>query len=356
MVEPFASNVPNIVDLEYVDGALYYLVIGDGKIGVITHADVENRAPVARLSADIPGGAAPLTVRFDASASFDADGDTIEYLWDFDDGEEVLVSTSPLVTRAFAADANYDVRLQVVDSRGGASEAVVQPIVVYSGEVPRIDLTNVTEPARTLYHGGDEWLYSVERTTGLDGLDADIPFSWSIYLHHNQHSHPVLIGNNVYSDTLSIETDNHGGDWNLWRRLALTMKTDAGQEITVEREIFPAHIYLTTATMPFAGTVTVNGVTMPAPNRLKAIVGTEQQLSAPSTIVTRDGVGLFEHWYVHADGFPLQAAAGSTVIASAKITVSAPLTSTSYTAFYRFDRAADTIYLPVIARTSASID
>jgi pectate lyase len=46
----------------------------------------DNRAPVARVSAQPGTGVAPLTVTLDASASSDADGDPLSYTYDFGDG------------------------------------------------------------------------------------------------------------------------------------------------------------------------------------------------------------------------------------------------------------------------------
>lgn len=45
-----------------------------------------NTRPVARLSATPASGSPPLTVRFDAGGSTDADGDALTYAWDFGDG------------------------------------------------------------------------------------------------------------------------------------------------------------------------------------------------------------------------------------------------------------------------------
>ena len=44
------------------------------------------RTPVARATSDKDSGPAPLTVNFSSEGSEDADGDTLTYTWDFDDG------------------------------------------------------------------------------------------------------------------------------------------------------------------------------------------------------------------------------------------------------------------------------
>jgi len=62
--------------------------------------------PVALFSASTVNGTAPLSVDFDASASFDADGDTLTYSWDFGDGNTASgVTTSHVYTNVAAYTA-----------------------------------------------------------------------------------------------------------------------------------------------------------------------------------------------------------------------------------------------------------
>ena len=288
-LEPFAANAPAIVDLEYADDQIYYLMLHSGTIGVISHADVVNRLPVARLTLDVTGGPAPLTVRFNTTGSTDPDGDALRYRWDFGDGTPPVVTADPVIAHTYTDDGNYSVRLRVEDARGGLAEPLTSLITVYSGTMPRIELINRTEPDRVLYHGGDLWEYRAVREADDADLDAETPYRWSLYLHHNQHAHPVLIGNETISDTLAFGTDNHGGDWNLWYRLELTMRTADGQDVTVERSLYPDHVRLPLDVVPAGQTLLVNDVVRAAPYTLKAIVGTEHTLEAPPTIVAREG-------------------------------------------------------------------
>ncbi|HEV3470040.1 MAG TPA: PKD domain-containing protein, partial [Pyrinomonadaceae bacterium] len=90
-----------------------------------------NTAPLARLTADADEGTKPLTVRFDAGASSDADAiDTVAtYTFNFGDGSDDVVSTSPAITHTFDVVGEYPVRLVVTDSRGKVSANTARYLV-----------------------------------------------------------------------------------------------------------------------------------------------------------------------------------------------------------------------------------
>ena len=153
-------------------------------------------------------------------------------------------------------------------------------IVVYSGEVPRIALTNLSEPGRTQFHGGDRWAYRALRTGGTQGLDAAAPYRWRVDLHHNQHSHPLIVDQAVISDTIDLAESLHGGAWNLWFRFYLTTRTETGLEFTVEEEIFPALAAITAGSQPPGAEIKIDGVPYQTEQRTEAIVGTQRTLVA----------------------------------------------------------------------------
>jgi PKD repeat protein len=79
---------------------------------------VENTSPIAsaRFSNDapIPGE----SVLFDASSSFDPDGQLIDFIWDFGDGE---TRRGTRVSHVYSQLGLYEVRLTVVDNAGALS-------------------------------------------------------------------------------------------------------------------------------------------------------------------------------------------------------------------------------------------
>ena len=79
-------------------------------------------SPQAEISASVQSGEAPLTVSFDASGSFDPNGDPLTYFWDFGDGE---TATGETALHTFQAAGNYTVELIVEDNDGNTGSAEI---------------------------------------------------------------------------------------------------------------------------------------------------------------------------------------------------------------------------------------
>jgi chitodextrinase len=168
----------------------------------ITYVGGSNRQPVAVAGVDPDEGDAPLQVRFDASASSDGDGDPLSYLWDFGDGTS---ATTPTATHSYPR-GEYAARLTVSDGKGGAGRS--GDIRIVSGNNrPAAEITAPANEAR--YRVGDSIKYAGK---GVDPEEGTIPcsqFSWTVLLHHNDHTHPFL-GPLQGSCKGSFVTVNHG--------------------------------------------------------------------------------------------------------------------------------------------------
>ncbi len=71
--------------------------------------------PTAVITADPFSGAPPLEVNFDGSGSFIADGNIVEYEWDFGEGE---TASGEKVSHTFTIPGLYPVTLTVTDNKG----------------------------------------------------------------------------------------------------------------------------------------------------------------------------------------------------------------------------------------------
>ncbi|MEO7796784.1 MAG: PKD domain-containing protein [Opitutaceae bacterium] len=89
-----------------------------------------NAAPVAPLSASPTTGVAPVTVNFNASASFDPDaGDSIaSSTFNFGDGSAPVTQAGPTISHTYADDGSYQASVAVTDTRGATSDLASQVI------------------------------------------------------------------------------------------------------------------------------------------------------------------------------------------------------------------------------------
>jgi len=88
--------------------------------------------PVARFSASLLSGTAPLLVSFDASNSYDPDGSIVTYEWDFGDGAE---GTGATLMHAFTTTTvrTFTVTLTVTDNSGGRATSTQSVEVLPAG-------------------------------------------------------------------------------------------------------------------------------------------------------------------------------------------------------------------------------
>lgn len=85
--------------------------------------------PTAVVWAQPAEGLVPLTVYFDGSASYDADGTIVAWAWDFDGDGTVDDDSGPVVSHAYARSGPYTARLTVTDNEGKVSSATAAVVV-----------------------------------------------------------------------------------------------------------------------------------------------------------------------------------------------------------------------------------
>lgn len=292
----FASGLGAVVDMEATEDGIYVLSIYDQSIKFIFYDEEGNNPPTVTWNVTPTIGKAPLSVRFTANAT-DAENDEMMYRWNFGDG---VSTTTPLpgATHVYTRDGNYLATLQVIDENDGKSEILSRVIQVYSGELPTIVQENLTEPGRTLYHGGDQIQFRATRDIGVDDLDADAPYEWSVLLHHNDHAHILMSG--FVSDTvlLDIPTETHALDMYLWYEVQLTMRTASGQTLLTNYELRPQTTSIQLQSWPGPTFLTVNQQAKSPSQTTLAIVGQTYTIEAPQAIVHNGRVGFFKNWVV----------------------------------------------------------
>ena len=128
----------NLIDVEMSpQGDMYMLEYGTGWFTKNKDARISrlkyikgNRDPIAQFEADKTAGATPMIVNFDAFASEDPDGDPMNYVWDFGDGNTGKGAT---VSHTFETSGTYKVVFTVKDKKGLTSQ---NQINIYAGNEP----------------------------------------------------------------------------------------------------------------------------------------------------------------------------------------------------------------------------
>ncbi|MBA7540586.1 hypothetical protein ES705_32885 [subsurface metagenome] len=86
----------------------------------ITITESLNQAPIASFTADFRIGVVPLEIYFDASNSYDPDGNIVSYVWDFKDGN---TGSGETLNHTFSSIGSYKVELTVTDDKGATASA-----------------------------------------------------------------------------------------------------------------------------------------------------------------------------------------------------------------------------------------
>lgn len=134
------------------------LKIDEGGIIWVDYNPTHNLAPVAKIKETMVGSVRN-DITFDASESFDTDGEIAQYAWDFGDGSQ---GTGKTVSNQYSEKGMYTVTLTVTDNDGKQS---------YDEKAALIDF----------WTKGDSWTYNIDEINiKQDNLGFHIEFDASI--------------------------------------------------------------------------------------------------------------------------------------------------------------------------------
>jgi hypothetical protein len=130
-----------------------------------------NDPPVASFTATPTEGSAPLSVAFDASASYDPDGMVSSYRWSFGDGTS---GSGMFATHIYATPGAYTAQLTVEDRRQSTSTASEQ-ILARAGSKYAIivGVANYAPPMPQLNYTDDDASGLRDRLLSLPGWESD---------------------------------------------------------------------------------------------------------------------------------------------------------------------------------------
>jgi len=220
-VETWATGLGNPVDVRIgPDGALYYAAHNPGEVRRISFAGGSSRQPEAVAIVRPTDGPAPLRVAFDATRSTDPDGDPLAFTWSF--GDRTPTAAEPVLEHVYPAGV-YSATLTARDGKGGVSAS--PPIRIVSGNSrPRVAILSSAEG-----DGADTRRSVAFRGEATDPEDGSLDcshFTWTVILHHLDHTHPFK-GPIQGICELRFVTDNHGEDpRNIYFEVRLEVEDD----------------------------------------------------------------------------------------------------------------------------------
>jgi PKD repeat protein len=151
-------------------------------VSLVHNPTVANQPPVAVAAANVTGGVTPLTVSFDAGASYDNDGTIADYSWSFGEG---TIGAGAYVSKTYSAAGTYMATLTVRDDDGAAATTakiitVTAPTTTPTGDTtaPTVTLTNPVNGARY-----SRWTYFTATATAADNVGVTkVNFYYNGYL------------------------------------------------------------------------------------------------------------------------------------------------------------------------------
>ncbi len=106
-----------------------------GGLGSAANTNIAPVSSIAITSGSASGNVGH-TVTFSAAASTDADGDALQYAWDFGDGQTLTASPSSIVTHQYNLAGTFVTRVTVTDGNGGSTSSPMSITTIDPSSAP----------------------------------------------------------------------------------------------------------------------------------------------------------------------------------------------------------------------------
>jgi hypothetical protein len=201
------------------------------------------------------------------------------YHFKWGDGTKQRLSSSPTATHTYTTPATRTPQLRVRDDRGAWSPWITIRIVAGNEPpVPMIDL-----PLETSQFGVGETVVLQGRGTDPEsGELGGAKLSWTVLLHHDEHTHRLLGPLATRRTTLRAPApESLAATETSWLQIRLTAKDPRGLTATAVRELHPRQVALTFASDPAGRELLVAGRRVTAPRTVTAWDGWSFPVEAP---------------------------------------------------------------------------
>jgi uncharacterized protein (TIGR03437 family) len=255
--------------------ALYYTTYSNGgQIRRISLPGEGPNAPTVTLSATPTSGPLPLTVNFTAQGTAANPGDVLNYSFSFGDQTQRAASTSNTARHTYERAGVYDATVRAANSQGVLSQpATVRIFAGNRAPVPAIQAPATFAVGQRLTLTG----------SAIDAEDGPLPASaltWTVILHHDEHTHPFLgpiAGGELTFAGPAPESLEAAATSYL--EVRLQARDAAGEVTTIVRELRPQLVDLTFESEPAGLSVAANGVAYRTPRKAVSWAGYAMELS-----------------------------------------------------------------------------
>jgi uncharacterized repeat protein (TIGR01451 family) len=299
-ISTFATSAANPVDLEIGPGGDLFYVDFDGSAIRRIQYFGNNQPPVSVLSANPTSGAAPLTVSFDGSGSYDLDpGDGITaYSWDLN-GDGVFGDTTTATTSyTYNTPGTYTASLRVTDKHGATNTSSVMINANNTTPTAFIDTPAACPSTNPCWTVGQTINFSGHATDAQDGNLPASKLSWGIILHHcasdTNSCHTHLIQNFTGVSSGSFNAPDH--DYPAYLEIQLTATDSGGLQNMTSVLLYPKTVNFTLQSNPGGLQLIINGVSGTTPFVHSVIVNSNNSVSASSPQTLNGTQYAFQSW------------------------------------------------------------
>ena len=236
------ANAIVFVGSNPVDGAIYWIGDAAGSssnganvIHKISYNPTGNLPPVAVASSDQSFGGSSLSVQFNSEFSYDPEGNTLSYLWDFGDGNS---SNAANPTHVFSASGGnpetFQVSLTVTDANNQTDQADL--IISLNNTPPNIISTSL-DGVSTFSHNSSTTLNLNAVVSDAEHTNNQLSYQWQTALYHNDHNHNEPPINSPTGTAILTPVGCDGITY--WYRVTLIVTDPEGLSSTVVKDLFP---------------------------------------------------------------------------------------------------------------------
>ncbi|MFV2145033.1 ThuA domain-containing protein [Isoptericola sp. G70] len=217
------------MDFEFgPDGAMYMVDWGSGfggnndSSGIFKVNYVQgDPAPIARASADVTSGPAPLTVQFSSEGTRHPNDEPISLQWTFGDGSDPSTEANP--SHTYTEEGSYTAQLTVTDDSGQTGVANVT--IVVGNEAPTVSITFPENGG--FFEWGDQVAYEIAVDDPDGEVDcADVQLFTS--LGHDSHAHPFDELTGCEGVIQTARDEGHGIESNIFWVIEAMYTDDGG--------------------------------------------------------------------------------------------------------------------------------